>query len=476
MDGRELVSIPRHSRSALVLGSMCAFVTSLNQSIMSVAFPDLRRSFPDASAAQLSWVLNSYTIVAGATLIPAAVVSGRFGRKRVLLTGLTVFTLAAAVCTFAPHPSVLISARVVQALGWAMITPSAIAVILADMPMERRATAIATWGGVGGVATSLAPSLGAFIIDLGSWRWAFAVSIPFSLLVIAIGSRVFRESQPHELVRTGLPDPIGAASLMVGVTLVILGLVESPTWGWGDSRTLACIGVGVALLALLFRRSGRVRNPMLDRRVLGYRNMRLAATLSVAYGTGFFASNLGLVLFLTEVWGHSVVRAGIMVTPMAACVTLLAPIAGRMGDRFGHRVLTIPAGISWTLGALWLLLHADGRPALWSVWCPAVVLLGIGSGLGWPTIHALPVIGVPPAEVSTATATNQTVLRTAGALGVAIAITLVSSGADVSIEPFQRLFVLMAVSGVLLASIGSLVRTGPVVHRRAATATARDRA
>ena len=160
-----LVAIPRRSRSALVLGSMCAFVTSINQSIMSVAFPDLRRSFPDASAAQLSWVLNAYTIVAGATLIPMAVVARRVGRKRVLLTGLSVFTVAAVGCSAAPTPEVLIGARVVQALGWAMITPSAIAAMLADIPTERRATAIAIWGGVGGIATSLAPSLGAFLID-----------------------------------------------------------------------------------------------------------------------------------------------------------------------------------------------------------------------------------------------------------------------------------------------------------------------
>src|SRR5688500_7473961 len=163
---------------------MCAFVTSLNQSIMSVAFPDLRRSFPDVSAAQLSWVLNSYTIVAGATLILAAVVSSRFGRKRVLLTGLSIFTIAATACALAPNPPTLIAARVVQAIGWSMITPAAIAVILADVPPSRRATAIATWGGVGGVATALGPSLGAVIIDAGTWRWAFAISIPFGLFVL----------------------------------------------------------------------------------------------------------------------------------------------------------------------------------------------------------------------------------------------------------------------------------------------------
>ena len=447
---------------AMFLGSMCAFVTSLNQSIMSVAFPDLRRSFPDVSAAQLSWVLNSYTIVAGATLILAAVVSSRFGRKRVLLTGLSIFTLAATACTLAPNPATLIAARVVQAIGWAMITPSAIAVILADVPASRRATAIATWGGVGGVATALGPSVGAVLIDVGTWRYAFAVSIPFGLFVLIAGSRVFRESEDHELVRDRLPDPIGALALMSGVTLVIFALVQSPRWGWANTRTAACLAAGLLLITFLFWRSARVPVPMLNRRLLGYRNTRIAALLSVLYGTGFFATSLGLVLFLTQVWGYSVVRAGLLITPVAAMVTVLAPVAGSVADRFGHRLLTVPAGVAWCAGSLWLLIGAGGSPDVARVWLPAMVLLGIGSGLGWPTIHGIPMIGVPPSEFSSAVATNQTVLRVSGAFGVAIAITLISGNTGASaVTPFRRLFVLMAISGVFLGLIGAFIHTAP---------------
>jgi EmrB/QacA subfamily drug resistance transporter len=452
---------------------MCAFVTSLNQSIMSVAFPDLRRSFPDVSAGQVSWVLNSYTIVAGATLILAAVVSSRFGRKRVLLIGLSVFTVAATACTFAPNPPTLIAARVVQALGWAMITPSAIAVILADVPAGRRATAIATWGGVGGVATTLGPSVGALLIDIGTWRCAFAISIPFGVFVLVAGARSFRESEPHELVHDGLPDPIGALTLLSGVTILILGLVQSPRWGWIDTRTIGCVAAGAILVAFLFWRSARVPVPMLNRRLLGYRNTRLAALLSVLYGTGFFATSLGLVLFLTQVWGYSVVRAGMLITPVAAMVTVLAPVAGNVGDRYGHRVLTVPAGVAWCAGALWLLAGAGQSPDLARVWLPAMVLLGIGSGLGWPTIHGIPVIGIPPREFSSAVATNQTVLRISGALGVAIAITLTSdAGATSPVAPFRNLFVLMAVSGVCLGVIGAFIDTAPA-HRRREAALAR---
>jgi MFS family permease len=277
-----------------------------------------------------------------------------------------------------------------------------------------------------------------------------------------VGSRVFRESESHELVRNGLPDPISTVALMAGVTLLILGLVQSPRWGWVDARTAQCVAAGAVLIALLIWRSARVPRPMLDRRLLGYRNTRLAALLSIFYGTGFFATSLGLILFLNQVWGYSVVRAGLLITPVAAMVIVLAPIAGRSADRFGHRRLTVPAGMSWCLGSLWLLVGAGDSPDLLRVWFPSVLLLGTGSGLGWPTIHAIPVIGIPESDFSAAVATNQTVLRVAGALGVAIAITLISGNTGTSaLTPFRHLFILMAVSGAFLAVIGSFVRTAP---------------
>jgi MFS family permease len=364
----------------------------------------------------------------------------------------------------APNPRALIAARVVQALGWSLITPAAISVVLADVPVNRRASAVATWAGIGGIATALGPSLGALLVDVGTWRWAFWISVPLGLglIVIPLGARSFRESAPDELVKGEIPDPLGALALMGGLTLWILGLVQSPKWGWVDARTARCLVVGTVLIALLLWRSLRVSNPMLNLALLDYRNMRLAALMSIGFGTGFFAMGLGFVLFLTQVWGYSVVRAGALVTPIAAMVTLLSPIAGRLADRFGHRVLAVPAGVSWCAGALWLLTFVDRTPDLARVWFPAMFLLGIGSGLAWPTIHGIPVVGIPSGEFGSAVATNQTVLRISGALGVAIAITLISGATgDAALNPFQHLFILMAASGLSLSVVGLWIRTAP---------------
>jgi EmrB/QacA subfamily drug resistance transporter len=445
----------------LVLGSLCSFITALNLSIMNVAFPDLRRSFPEASSAELSWVLNGYTIVSGATLILAAVVSDRLGRKRVLLAGLAVFTVAGVACAMAPNPTVLITARVVQALGAALITPATVQMILADVPVSRRGTAVAAWSAIGGIATALGPSLGAVVVDVGTWRWAFWISLPIGLLVFTLGLWYFTEAEPHELVRGPLPDPLGAVALAAGVMLVILGLVQSPTWGWGDQRTLACLVGGALGIGVLVWRSARVRNPMIDLDLLRYRNLRLAAALSIGYGLGFFAMSLGLVLFLTQVWGYSVVRAGVLVAPVAVMVTVLSPSAGRLADRLGHRVIAVPGGLAWAAGSAWLLTRAGGEPDLAGVWFPAVLLLGIGSAMAWPTIHGIPMVGLPQSRFGAATATNQTVLRLSTALGVGAAITLISGEEGGGVEPFRRLFVLMLLSGLVLAAVGSRIRTAP---------------
>jgi MFS family permease len=216
------------------------------------------------------------------------------------------------------------------------------------------------------------------------------------------------------------------------------------------------------LIAFLLWRTVRVSNPMLNRRLLHYRNMRLAALMSIGFGTGFFAMSLGLVLFLNQVWGYSIVRAGALVTPIASMVVLLSPVAGRLADRLGHRVLAIPAGVSWCAGALWLLTFVDGTPDLARVWFPAMFMLGIGSGLAWPTIHGIPVVGIPSREFGSAVATNQTVLRISGALGVAIAITLISGETGAAaLTPFQHLFLLMAISGLSLSFIGYWIRPAP---------------
>jgi EmrB/QacA subfamily drug resistance transporter len=456
----EIVPLTPRAKRVLVLGSMCSFVNSLNLSIMYVAFPDLTRSFPEASAARLSWVLNAYTVVAAATLVLAGVVADRWGRRRTLLTGVTVFATASAVCALAPTTSILIGARAVQAVGSALITPASIALILDEVPTERRATAIATWGAIGAAAAAAGPSLGAVLIDLAGWRAAFWVSVPIAAVVVPTGWRTFRESRDPS--PRPLPDVFSVLCLMTGVSLVILALTQSDDWGWGDGKTLASLGGGVLLVAVLLVRSALIRNPVLDLALFRHPALRVSAAASLLYGMGFFAMFFGTVLFLRQVWGYSTVEAGLLITPVPVATAFVASFAGRVADRHGHRRLMIPGGALFTLGALFLVVRADDDPDPWATWLPAVVVLGLGSGMVWPAIHGAAVHGVPGASYGSATAINQTVQRVGTALGVATTISLVAGwDAGDGVGGFRSMFWLMAGSGAAAILLGTRLRTAP---------------
>jgi EmrB/QacA subfamily drug resistance transporter len=452
--------IPVSAWRVLVLGSLANFVMSFAGSVMTVAFPDLRQRFPHASPAELSWVLNSYTIVSGGLLILAAACCDRFGRKRMLLTGIVTFTLAALACAVAPNVGFLIGARTVQGIGGALIPPAAVAVILAQFPVTRRGTAIAVWTGIGGIATALGPSVGGTVIDAGSWRWAFWMTLPVGVVVALLGARAFREASPDELVRGPLPDPLAALALTAGVVLGILGLVKSPTWTWNDGRTIGCLVASAVLLAAFLWRTQRVTNPLIELDLLLYRNMRLAVVLAIGFGIGFFAMFFGLVLFLTSVWHYSLTKAGFLVAPVPTVIFLAAPPAGRLADRVGHRVIAVPGGVAWAAGAVILLAGAH-TPRDLAIWFPAVILLGLGAALAYPTMQGIPVIGIPASRVGAATATIFTVLRLASAVGAALAITLITGEDTSAASTFQPIFILMVASGAALALVGTRVSTAP---------------
>jgi NTE family protein len=419
-------------------------------SILNVAFPSLRDDFPGVSQAALSWVLNLYTIVAGASLIVGGVLVDRTGRKRMLVAGTAAFAAGSLICAFAPSIPVLLAGRVVQALASALVTPASIAVILRAFPLTHQAVGTSGWSAVGSVAAGAGPTIGGLLVDWGGWRWAFLITLPGSAIGLLLALIVVEESKDSE--PRPIPDLMGSLLIVVSVSLAVGGLIQSRTWGWADARVWIGIVSGLLLVGVLVIRSLRHPNPILDVSLFAHRSFALANVVSFVFGVGFFSIFFGYVLFLTDVWGQDIRTAGLLMTPLALLGAVLAPFAARVVRRRGAGLLLLPGGLLVAAGALLLLVAAGPEPRLVGVWLPAICLTGAGSGLVWPSIFAGLVSDVPAGRYAVATGINQTIQRTATALGIALAVTLLgATQGAVGIGSFDRLFALSAACGLLTA-------------------------
>src|SRR6202158_1971722 len=193
----------------LALTSVAVFVVSLDSTVLYVAFPSIRATFAGVSSAQLSWVLNAYTIVFGSLLVPAGRIADRFGHRRIFLLGVSLFTLASALCGLAPSAAALIASRALQAVGAALLMPSSLALVLDAFPVGRRASAVGLWGAVGALAAAAGPSLGSAIVQSLGWRWALYLNLPVGVIAVLRGRVLLRESRAGE--QGDLPDALGIA-------------------------------------------------------------------------------------------------------------------------------------------------------------------------------------------------------------------------------------------------------------------------
>src|SRR4051794_21327368 len=249
----------------LVLAIVCAGVVlaSLDLFIVNVALPQIARDFHvrGEGVADLSWVLNAYAIVYASLLVLFGRAAERYPRERAFLLGVAIFVAASAACGAATSLPMLVGFRVLQAAGAALLTPTSLGLILASFPPERRHGAVRAWTAVGGLSAAAGPVVGGLLVAL-SWRWVFLVNVPIGLLALAVGWRRLPRVDGHPVPR---PDALGALLVTGGVAALVLGLVKGGSWGWGDGRTVAALGVGAIALMAFALHCARARNPLIER-------------------------------------------------------------------------------------------------------------------------------------------------------------------------------------------------------------------
>ncbi|HEY6886836.1 MAG TPA: DHA2 family efflux MFS transporter permease subunit [Solirubrobacter sp.] len=438
----------------LLVTAVAVFMAFLDVTIVNVAFPSIEKAFPSTSLAGLSWVLNAYNIVFAAFLVPAGRLADLLGRRRMFFVGMGLFLFASALCGLAPSAEFLIGARVIQAAGAALLVPTSLGLLLPEFPPERRATATALWGAVGGVAAATGPSLGGLLIEGANWRLVFFVNLVLGALALVPARRLLRETRDPD--RGAVPDALGIVLLAGGVGLVSLAIVEAPDWGWGSARTIGAFAGAAVALALFGWRSATHAHPVLELSLFRVRSFAAACAGVGVFALGFYAVLLANILFLTSVWGYTILRAGFAVTPGPLMAAASSALAGRMIDRYGQRVSAVPGGLLFALGCVLFATGLEGDPAYLTEFLPSTILTGIGVGLSFAGWSSAAVAGLPPARFATGSAISACCRQLGAVLGISVLIAII--GAAPSLADFHRAYALMAVTGLTAATIGLTLR------------------
>jgi EmrB/QacA subfamily drug resistance transporter len=254
-------------RVALIVGvlSLAAFMSSLDLFIVNLAFPYISHDFHGSSLDSLSWVLNGYSILFAAVLVPAGRWADRIGRRRMFVAGLIVFTLGSILSGVSPNVSLLIASRLVQAVGAGMMVPASLSLLLAAVPGHARAQAIGTWSAIGALGAALGPVIGGFLVEL-SWRWVFWINIPVGVVTVILAFRVLPESRDETV--NARPDMLGAGLVAVAAGSLALALVKAPSWGWTSKDFFGLLVLTVACSLGVVLRSARHDAPVVDLKLL----------------------------------------------------------------------------------------------------------------------------------------------------------------------------------------------------------------
>ncbi|HEY2079070.1 MAG TPA: DHA2 family efflux MFS transporter permease subunit, partial [Streptosporangiaceae bacterium] len=406
---------------ALVLTSVAFFMTALDALVVVTALPAIHAGL-GGSVATLEWTVNAYTLPFAAGIITAAALGDRLGRRRMYVTGLLIFTIASAACALAPDANALIAARAVQGLGAALVTPLGLTILAAAFPPQRRGSIVGIWGAIGGLAVAGGPLVGGAVVQGLSWHWIFWINVPIGILAAILSAAFLPESRGQ----TGRLDVGGVSLVAVGTVALAWGLVRTTDTGWGSAQVIAALSVGTLLIAGFMWWEARVPAPMLPLRLLRVRAftaanatgfMSMAAITSAAFLMSQFFQ-LGL--------GYSPLATGLRLLPWTATPLLVAPVAGRLGDRIGSMPLMSVGMAMQAVGLGWTALEVTSGARYTELVLP-LVIAGVGISMAIPTTPTAALGAVPPADMGTASGVQNTLQRFGSVFGVAIVSAIFSA-------------------------------------------------
>ncbi|MFW0797037.1 MFS transporter [Gordonia sp. CPCC 205515] len=446
---------PRRPGVVLLVLSLAAFMASLDVFIVNVAFDDIGQDFHGVGLAELSWVLNAYTIIYAALLVPAGRIADRYGRKGAFLTGLALFTGASAACALAPGIWWLVAFRVLQAIGAAILTPASLGLVVSTMPVAQRARSVRIWAATGALAAALGPAVGGLLVE-ASWRWVFLVNLPVGIAALIAGALVITRSVDE--TPSPMPDLVGAALLAVAIGALTLGLVEGTDWGWSDPRIIAAWVVAAIAFAGFVVSSARHAVPVIDPALLRVRSFAFSNVTALLFAIPFAGALLANILWLQQVWGYSAIKTGFAVSTGPLMVPIFAAVAHRLSARIPVGAIIAAGCVLFGFGGVLIALSVDATPNYATEILPGWLIGGIGVGLALPSILSSATAELPATQAATGSAVVNMSRQIGMALGVSLLVAILGTpiGFTAAHSAFQHAWWALAVVavGAALAALG----------------------
>ncbi|MDQ3067441.1 MAG: MFS transporter [Actinomycetota bacterium] len=429
------------------------FMIMLDNTVVNVALPSIQREL-DADLSQLQWIVTGYALSFAALMLIGGKLADAYGRRLLFVVGIVVFTGASLWCGFAESGEMLIAARVVQGVGAALMNPATLSIIAATFAPKERGMAIGIWAGVSALALAIGPLVGGLLTQHLSWNWIFFVNVPVGVIAIAAAYLLIDESKDDTHVSLDLP---GLATSALGLFALTYGLIEANGYGWTSGRILGSFAVAIASLTAFVVIERRRRAPMLDLSLFrsgtyaGANIAMLLVALSM-FGVFFFVS-----LYMQNVLGYSAVQAGAAFLPMTVVIILVAPVAGKLSDRWGSRGLMSTGMVLIALQLLYLSqLGSDA--GFWNL-LPGFLVGGFGMAITMTPTVAAATRAVPVEKSGVGSAVLNAMRQVGGSLGIALmgAIVAQEAGGRVGVEAFMDGFESALLVAAVIAFVGATV-------------------
>ncbi|HYI23267.1 MAG TPA: DHA2 family efflux MFS transporter permease subunit [Candidatus Limnocylindrales bacterium] len=442
--------------------AVALLMVTLDNLVVVTALPVIRTEL-NASLEDLEWTVNAYTLTFATLLLTGAALGDRWGRRRMFVVGLVIFTAASAAAAMSNSIETLIAARAVQGAGAAMVVPLTLTLLSAAVPADRRGLALGAWGAIGGLAVALGPVVGGAIAEGLNWHWIFWINVPIGLALLPMAWLRLTESR-GESDKLDLP---GLALVSVGLLALVWGVIRGNPDGWTSVGVVASIGLGIALLVAFFVWETRAPAPMLPPRFFRSRAFSMANLASLLMYFGMFGSVFLLTQFLQIAQGYSPFQAGLRVLPWTLAPIFVAPIAGAMSDRIGGRWLMGTGLALQAAGLAWLGLVATPEVPYSQLIIPFVIS-GIGMGLFFAPVANVVLSAVRPSEEGQASGANNAIREVGGVFGVAVLASVFSAtGSYVSPQAFVDGLQPAVLVGALVVAVGSVAAFAIPRHVRA---------